>query len=77
MHHSPRDSARDLKLRLLPELKITEAEIEASILARSDARKAKDFAKSDQERDKLAARGIDVRDTAEGTAWAIRYQSDE
>ena len=77
MHHSPIDSARDLKLRLLPELKITEAEIEASILARSDARKAKDFAKSDQERDKLAARGIDVRDTAEGTAWAIRYQSDE
>jgi cysteinyl-tRNA synthetase len=41
---------------------ITEAEIEARLGARKEARAAKDFAKSDALRDELAAQGVEVMD---------------
>jgi cysteinyl-tRNA synthetase len=40
------------------------------ILERQRARDAKDWAKSDELRDVLAAQGITVRDTASGTIWS-------
>ena len=43
--------------------------IEARIEARRQARKARDFARSDAIRDELAAAGILLEDTAEGTRW--------
>jgi cysteinyl-tRNA synthetase len=56
----------DLKredLRIRPKAAtITEAEIEATLAARKEARAAKDFARSDQLRDDLAARGVEVMD---------------
>jgi cysteinyl-tRNA synthetase len=45
------------------------AEIERLIQERANARKAKDFAKSDAIRDKLALKGIILEDTPEGTKW--------
>ncbi len=45
------------------------AEIEALIAARTEAKKAKDFARSDAIRDKLDAMGIELRDSPEGTVW--------
>jgi len=77
MNQPTSEAVNDLKRRLLPELKITEDEINAAIAARAAARQAKDYARSDQERDKLATRGIDVRDTPTGTTWAIRYQLED
>ncbi len=50
-------------LRLRPKAAtITEAEIEAVLTERKDARAAKDFATSDRLRDELAAQGVEVMD---------------
>ncbi|MDB5094962.1 MAG: cysteine--tRNA ligase [Candidatus Eremiobacteraeota bacterium] len=46
-----------------------EPAIEAVIAARIAARKAKDFALSDKFRDALAAEGIALKDSKEGTTW--------
>jgi cysteinyl-tRNA synthetase len=37
---------------------------------RKDAREAKDWAKSDELRDKLKEQGIEVKDTPNGTIWS-------
>ena len=52
----------------------TDAEIDALIQARLDARAGKDWAESDRIRDDLVARGIVIQDTADGTVW--RRQAD-
>ncbi len=43
--------------------------IEALVLARDEAKKAKDYAKADSIRDELLAQGIVLEDSAEGTRW--------
>ena len=50
-----------------------EAEVEALIAERQAARKAKDFAKADEIRDKLLAMGIQLKDTREGVQWKRIY----
>ena len=50
-------------LRIRPKAAtLTEAEIEAALAARKEARAAKDFAKSDAIRDELIAKGVEVMD---------------
>ena len=44
-------------------------EIDALVLERSDAKKARDFAKADEIRDKLAAAGIVIEDGPAGSKW--------
>jgi cysteinyl-tRNA synthetase len=46
-----------------------DAEIDALVAARTAARAAKDFAEADRVRDELAARGVTLEDTADGTIW--------
>ena len=46
-----------------------DAEIDALVLKRAEAKKAKDFAEADRIRDELKARGITVTDTKEGASW--------
>jgi cysteinyl-tRNA synthetase len=46
-----------------------DAEIERLIEERNQARKDKDFARSDEIRDELKAKGIELLDTAQGTRW--------
>jgi cysteinyl-tRNA synthetase len=46
-----------------------EARIEAKIAERNEARKNKDWARSDAIRDELLEMGIEVKDTAQGTVW--------
>ncbi len=63
------DGARERKLK---DLGITREEIEKLIEERSAARKARDFAKSDEIRDALLARNIVLLDSPQGTDWKIR-----
>lgn len=50
-------------------LPLPEAEIETKIAARTAAKQAKDFATADAIRDELAALGIVLKDSREGTRW--------
>ncbi|MFZ0989659.1 MAG: cysteine--tRNA ligase, partial [Xanthobacteraceae bacterium] len=45
--------------------------VEAQISARNAARKAKDFEEADRIRDQLAAEGVILKDTKDGTTWEI------
>ena len=44
-------------------------EIDALVAARTDAKKAKNFAEADRIRDELKVRGIEIIDTPQGTKW--------
>ena len=48
---------------------ILDAEIEALIAERQDARARRDFARSDEIRDELAEQGIVLEDTKDGMRW--------
>ena len=48
---------------------VLDEEVEKLIEERQAARKAKDFAKADEIRDKLADMGIILKDTREGVQW--------
>ena len=48
-----------------------DAKINELIAARAAARKAKNFAESDRIRDELAAMGVVLKDSKDGTTWEI------
>lgn len=48
-----------------------DALVSAELQARAEARAAKDWATSDAIRDRLAAAGIEVQDSADGARWAL------
>ncbi|MDQ0190383.1 cysteine--tRNA ligase [Alicyclobacillus cycloheptanicus] len=48
---------------------LTEADIEARLAERAEARKNRDFKRSDEIRDELAAAGVIIEDTPQGTRW--------
>lgn len=52
-----------------PKEEILDAEVEALIQERQEARKAKNFTRADEIRDTLAAQGIILEDTREGVKW--------
>lgn len=64
------------KARILPQLKLTPEYIQNAIQSRTAARANKDFAKSDAIRDELLAKGIELRDSPQGTTWGIKYSGE-
>ena len=56
-------------LIVIKEEEILDADIEALIQERQDARKAKNFARADEIRDQLLQQGIVLKDTREGVKW--------
>jgi cysteinyl-tRNA synthetase len=50
---------------------IDESKVVNLIEARNAARKAKNFAESDRIRDELAAMGVVLKDSKDGTTWEI------
>jgi cysteinyl-tRNA synthetase len=63
---------KDLRIRPITAT-ITEAEIEAALASRKEARAAKDFAKSDAIRDDLIAKGVEVMD-GDPLSWDWRIE---
>lgn len=61
-----------MRERKLGEVAIAPAEIERLIAERAAARKAKDFKRSDEIRDYLLARNIQILDTPQGTTWKVK-----
>lgn len=60
------------KFSALAGLDISAEQIEQFIAERNQARKDKDFARSDAIRDELDAKGIVLLDSAQGTSWKIK-----
>ncbi len=56
-------------LKLIKDTPDVDSEIYDLLRERQVAREARDFAKSDEIRDKLLTRGIAIRDTADGAIW--------
>jgi cysteinyl-tRNA synthetase len=53
-------------------LAIDDARVESLIADRNAARRAKDFKESDRIRDELAAMGIVLKDSKDGTTWEVK-----
>ena len=47
------------------------AYVEEKLAQRGEAKKAKDFARADAIREELSAKGIQIKDTREGTVWEL------
>jgi cysteinyl-tRNA synthetase len=59
-------------LKGLKELGLSEADIDAAITERLEARGNKDFARADQIRDELARQGVELLDSPAGTTWKLK-----
>jgi cysteinyl-tRNA synthetase len=62
------ERVRDRRARLLG---VSAEDVERAINERADARRNKDFARADQVRDELKARGVEILDTPQGTTWRL------
>ena len=60
--------------RLVARRGLDQAHIESLIAERAAARKAKDWARADAQRDALAALGVELRDGSGGTSWKVREE---
>lgn len=67
----PKEFLAELKLCMLERKGIEVAKVEELVAARQDARKNKDFARSDEIRDELVELGIEVKDTPQGAIWSV------
>lgn len=63
----------DTKSAFLKSHNITVEYIQERLDARTDAKKNRDFARSDTIRDELLQMGLQVRDTLHGTEWDIKF----
>jgi cysteinyl-tRNA synthetase len=68
----PLEHAEALQEKRMQDLDLDHAAIEAMIEERTEARKGKDWARSDAIRDELLAKGIELKDGPEGTTWKVK-----
>ena len=71
-HSQPVAWLTKVKLAGLAKLEISQEEIDSLIEQRLAARQEKNFARSDEIRDELEARGIELLDSREGTSWKLK-----
>ena len=71
-HSQPVAWLTKVKLAGLAKLEISQQEIDSLIEQRLAARQEKNFARSDEIRDELEARGIELLDSREGTTWKLK-----
>ncbi len=70
-NRAPADYLAELKQKHLAAIGMAEADVQAAIDKRNEARKAKDFAEADALRNALAQKGIEMKDSAAGTTWSV------
>ncbi|MBU5638094.1 cysteine--tRNA ligase [Geomonas sp. Red69] len=68
----PAEYLQRMKDRKTSEMEIPVEEIEALIAERAEARKAKNFKRSDEIRDLLLEKNIVLLDSAQGTTWKVK-----
>ncbi len=68
----PETYLRMLDDRMLKDMKLERSTVDALVEQRTQARAAKDFAKSDELRNKLTELGIAIQDTPTGTHWEVQ-----
>ena len=71
-HSEPCAWLESLKMKGLRNLDISKDEIEGLIAERQQARQLKNFSRSDEIRDELAERGIELLDSPKGTNWKLK-----
>jgi cysteinyl-tRNA synthetase len=71
MQATPEEYFQRVQARRMTLRGLTAASIEAKVIARTEARKNKDFATSDAIRDELLALGVTLCDTPTTTEWSI------
>jgi cysteinyl-tRNA synthetase len=69
---NPPDWLEQLRLNGLARLLISREEIEQLIAERQQARQNKNYPRSDEIRDELAGRGIELLDSIQGTTWKLK-----
>ncbi|HEY4743729.1 MAG TPA: cysteine--tRNA ligase [Desulfuromonadaceae bacterium] len=69
---TPRTWLDAIKSAKAGQMDISPEEIERLIAERNEARKARDFKRSDEIRDLLLAKGIQLLDSAQGTTWKVK-----
>lgn len=70
---NPSTFLSDLKGRIAAERGLKPVEIEALLDKRNEARANKDYAASDAIRKDLMARGVEIRDTSQGSEWDVIF----
>jgi cysteinyl-tRNA synthetase len=69
MGEDPLSTLAELRALAIFRMGINELEVDQLIASRSEARSNKDWSLADEYRDQLAALGIEVMDSREGTSW--------
>jgi cysteinyl-tRNA synthetase len=72
LQRPPAEALKALRDKAAKRKGIEESAVEAKIAARTEARKAKDFARSDAIRDELLAMGVAIMDGPAGTSWKVQ-----
>ncbi len=63
---------RDLLVEVASSTALSDAEIEALVAQRSQAKTAKNWAEADRIRDELTSAGIVLKDGPDGTTWQVK-----
>jgi len=71
LQRSPAEALQALRSKAVARRGIDPALVEARIAERAEARRTKDFARSDAVRDELLALGVVLQDGAAGTTWKV------
>ncbi len=71
-NNSPAGWLEGIKAAKTGQMDISAAEIERLIVERADARKARDFRRGDEIRDRLLEKGVQLLDSAQGTTWNVK-----
>ncbi|MEI6223790.1 MAG: cysteine--tRNA ligase [Deltaproteobacteria bacterium] len=71
LQRSPAEALQALRSKAVVRRGIDPALVEARIAERAEARRARDFARSDAVRDELLALGVVLQDGAAGTTWKV------